>query len=120
MWYKTESVLFDNLRSATIDSDGGYSFTASFLHNYWVKIVPNKSLYRDYLVSYHDEEIRWDEAIPFEIVNPCNRGAINVFPRKMEVIETGTYSISGTVINSGGNNKIEEDGFTKIERVIKR
>lgn len=38
----------------------------------------------------------------------------------MEVIETGTYSISGTVINSGGNNKIEEDGFTKIERVIKR
>lgn len=104
---KTENVLFDNLGTATIDSEGGFSFTAPFLRNYWVKIVPNNSLYPDYLVSYHDGELRWDDAMPFEVSDSCTGGSVNVFPRKMEVIETGSYSISGTVTNSGGTNKVE-------------
>ena len=96
-------------------SNGSYALDSlPYRDNYWLKIIPDKELYPNYIPSYHTKELRWDtgDKGPRPLSDFCNDEVIyNIFPRKLKEILVGDYNISGniseTVSQTGVLTKVE-------------
>ncbi len=102
-----------------IISDGSYNFdTLPYRENYWLKIIPDKDLFPDYLPSYPNptKSLRWDASddIPRPLSDFCIDDIVNnIFPRKLVELPQGDYTISGNV----SGNLIQTTGQTKMDAV---
>lgn len=103
---QTDHRMLDVLAEVDIDATGYYEFPdIPFLREYWIKIVPD-GLEEGYLKSYHDGSLRWDAASAISLLDSCVGESINIFPRKMVDMESGTNSISGYVNDISGTSKV--------------
>jgi hypothetical protein len=118
--YITDSIGSDTLRKAVVKifakrankeklekigelnvSNGSYAMDSlPYRDNYWLKIIPDKDLYPNYIPSYHTKELRWDtgDKGPRLLSEFCNDTInYNIFPRKLKEILAGDYNISGQI-----------------------
>ena len=93
-----------------IQSNGQYVLSdMPYAENYWVKIIPDKNDNPNCIASYHTGHLRWDaeNQEPFTLEEFCLKTLNNIYPRKLDVLSSGNYSIQGNVSQTGGTNKLE-------------
>ena len=99
----------------TVDlQDGLYQLDSlPYRDNYWLKIIPDRSEFPDYVPSYPTKDLRWDasDEIPGPLSDFCVDNVFNnIFPRKIEEIPTGEFTISGN-ISGNYKNPTKMDGI---------
>lgn len=104
---KTSKVMLDSLGVSELDENGYFKFEkVPYLREYWVKIIPDRSLAPEYVVCYQDTSLRWDNTSPIVVTDSCVGEQISLVPRKMVSIEDGTNLISGYVTDISGAGKV--------------
>ena len=104
----TSRRLLDKLDASSDNQNGLYSFDSlPYSTEYWIRIIPDNSLKNKYLTSYNHGETRWDKGLALQSEDFCSSDTQNITPRKIKEIHLGNYSISGSVRERGGINKME-------------
>lgn len=100
----SSSMIFDELYSIAINSDGSYECNSiRYADEYWIKIIPSDARF---ITSYHNGNLRWDEDVSFKLSDSCAAYFHDIIPRKMFSIDPGSFSIAGNVSETGGTSKM--------------
>ena len=93
--------MLEEIRQMSIDPNGYYFFeNLPSRDHYWLKIIPDRDSFPDYVPSYPTRHRRWDAngVIPDEVTKFCIDDVLNnIFPKKIDEFPTGDYSISGNI-----------------------
>ena len=110
--------MLEEIRQIQIDSNGYYFFENLPSHNqYWLKIIPDKETFPNYVPSYPTRHRRWDdsESIPDDVSKFCIDELVNnIFPKKIDEFPTGDFSISGNISGNYKKNPGKMDGNDPI------
>ena len=113
----------EEIREMEIDSNGYYFFENLPSHKqYWLKIIPDKEKFPNYVPSYPTKHRRWDDtgSIPYELQKFCIDTLVNnIFPQplKSDSIAPGesTFTISGNISQDIDTiDTVDEPGFRKM------
>lgn len=107
---RTNKMSLKEVTQFNIQSNGQYVLSdMPYAENYWVKIIPDKNDNPNCIASYHTGHLRWDaeNQEPFTLEEFCLKTLNNIYPRKLDVLSSGNYSIQGNVSQTGGTNKLE-------------
>ncbi len=113
VYLMTFDTIWGNLISVdetTIDSNGYYEFDASIFDNciYFVQaeLDSTSSYYGDYVPTYHEDAITWQEAWP---VFPFPMGwSYDIYMQEAQGINSGDGSIGGTVTEQEGRGLLSD------------
>lgn len=113
----------EEIREMEIDSNGYYFFENLPSHKqYWLKIIPDKEKFPNYVPSYPTKHRRWDDtgSIPYELQKFCIDTLVNnIFPQplKLDSIAPGesTFTISGNISQDIDTiDTVDGPGFRKM------
>lgn len=110
----------DYLGAGLIDADGSFSIDDVPIVDCWIKIFPDPIQYPQYLNSYHDGAIRFEDAIKLEL-NECDGLTVDLHPRKMiDIVFDGDGSISGFISKnwSGSSKTLGTDPIPGLDVVL--
>ncbi|MAW65545.1 MAG: hypothetical protein CMD18_05050, partial [Flavobacteriales bacterium] len=111
--------MLEEIRQIPIDPNGYYFFENLPSHDqYWLKIIPDRDSFPDYVPSYPKRHRRWDATgvIPDEVSKFCIDDVLNnIFPKKIDEFPTGDYSISGNISQEIDTiETVDGPGFRKM------
>jgi hypothetical protein len=110
---KNSDNMLQEIKQIPIDPNGYYFFENLPSHDqYWLKIIPDRDSFPDYVPSYPTRHRRWDATgvIPDEVTKFCIDDVLNnIFPKKIDEFPTGDYSISGNI-----SQTVQTIGSTKM------
>jgi hypothetical protein len=113
-----ETMILQEIGELNISDKGLYQAdTLPIRDKYWLKIIPDKDEYPDYIPSYRTRDRRWDASvsIPTYFEEFCFNNEVNdtdiynIFPKKIDEFPTGDYSISGNI-----SQTVKTDGSRKM------
>jgi len=105
---KTTSKMYTALFESNIDNSGHFSFSNLTAKDFALKIIPDTSVYKNTIPTYHGNDFNWKNNIPIS-ADTCSNGlnlAIQVdtlFP-----IISGAGKISGYLLYDGTGNKTSD------------
>ena len=105
--------ILEEIGKMDVSHSGFYTIDSlPYRDNYWLKIIPDKEKNPEYVPSYHTKELRWDAETggPRPLSDFCDETIIyNMFPRKLDTLVSGDYTLSGNVsqTQSDGTNKMD-------------
>lgn len=118
---RTNKNILEEIESVSIEERGYYTIDSlPYRDNYWLKIIPEDS---GYVPSYHTKELRWDSGDegPRPLADFCDKTIIyNIFPKKLDEIPTGNYSISGNItqMSSGFSKMLGTDPIPGLDVIL--
>lgn len=95
----------DLLGSADINSDGSFTVENLPVVNCWIKILPDTISHPEYLNSFHDGSLRYENSLKLTL-DECDGLNLDVHPRKMlAMIFDGEGSVSGFITHYALSSK---------------